>query len=272
MGRPDSKVAVITGTSSGYGRTMAVRFAKEGATVVCVDITTDVGKGFEENDAYDVPTDQLIRDTGGKAAFIKCNITKQDEVENLFKEVDEKFGSLDILVNNAGIWRGGNVTDALDPLLFQESFNVNVMGTLLCSQQALKRFVTKNKGKIVTMASSASNAAYPFQAPYNVSKGAVKMLVKSIALEYGMYQINSNAICPSYGLTPMNTATLSNEKFKEMVNARTPLGRWVHPQDVASLAVFLASEESNFINGEEILLNGGESAYTVADFMKVFAV
>lgn len=272
MGRLNEKVAVITGTSSGYGRTMAIRFAQEGAKVVCVDITTDIGHGFETTDDYKTATDELIRSNGGDAVFMKCDITNIEDVQKMFNEVDKKYGTIDILVNNAGIWRGGAFMHELSASLVQQSFNVNVFGTWNCCQEAIKRFIPKMKGKIVTMCSTAGVRPYPFQAPYNMSKGAVNLLIQTIANEYGPYQINSNGICPSFGKTPMNTSTLANKRFEKMVDDKNALGRWVNPQDVANLAVFLASDESDYVTGQLIMLDGGEYSYSVQDYAKAYGM
>ncbi|SMC36354.1 SDR family NAD(P)-dependent oxidoreductase [Papillibacter cinnamivorans] len=257
MGRLEGKIAVITGASSGYGRRMAIRFAREGAKVACLDLTTKVGLGLEDDDDYKLPTHEQILKEGGKAIYVTCDISSQEQVIAAFKEVDKQLGILDIVVNNAGIYAGEGLIHEQNDSFFKKCVNVNIYGSWYCSQEALKRFVPKKKGKVIQMASSGGIFPNPLQAPYNISKAAVISMIKNMACEYGEYQINCNAICPSWGMTPMGRALYLTPKFNKLISGKNPMGRWVHPEDVANYAVFLASEESNFVTGTTALIDGG---------------
>jgi len=261
MGRLEGKIAVITGASSGYGRTMARMFAKEGAKIACFDITTNVGVGFEEDDDYADPTHIAIQKAGGDAIYVTCDVSDPESVKAAFEKVDEDYGGVDILVNNAGIWKSGVMIDEQNGSFLRKALEVNVLGSYYCAQQALKRMRAQGRGgRVLQMASTASVVATAFESNYDITKGAVIMLMKSIAAEYSQFQITSNAICPAYGYTPMGRRLIENPIYREAINSSVPLGKWVHPKDVGYYAIFLASDESGHVSGTSAIIDGGQRA------------
>ena len=134
------------------------------------------------------------------------------------------------------------------------------MGSYYCAQQALKRMKVRGKGRVIQMASTASFLATAFESNYDITKGAVIMLMKSIAAEYARYQITSNAICPAYGLTPMGARLASNPVYNNAICSSVPLGKWVHPKDVGYYAIFFASDESGHVTGTSAVIDGGQAA------------
>ena len=158
---------LITGASSGYGRTMARMFAREGAKIACFDITTKVGVGFEEDDDYQEPTHIAVQKMGGEAIYVRCDVSDPEQVKAAFERVDEAFGKLDILVNNAGIWNSGAPIDEQNGTFLRKALDVNVMGSYYWAQQALKRMKVQNRGRIIQMASTASFKATAFEADYD---------------------------------------------------------------------------------------------------------
>ncbi len=261
MDRLKGKIAVITGASSGYGRAMARMFAAEGAKVACLSRKQDLVRGYEEDDDYTVPVQEEITRRGGEAVFIACDVSDRESVRRAFEEVDRVYGGLDILVNNAGIWFSGAPIAEQTGEKLRQMLNVNVMGSFYCAQEALRRMVAQGRGgRVIQLASTASFLATAFEADYDITKGAVLMLMKSITAEYSRYGITSNAICPAYGLTPMGRKLVENPVYRASIEHSVPLGKWVHPKDVAYYAVFLASDESGHVNGTQAVIDGGQRA------------
>ena len=261
MGRLEGKVAVITGTSSGYGRSMARMFAKEGAKIACLDISLNVGVGIEEGDDYKLATHEDIVAHGGEAIYVYCDISDKECVEKAFAEVDKAFGKIDILVNNAGIWFSGVPLAEQTGEKLKQMLNINVMGSYYCAQQAIRRMVAQGTGgSIIQMSSTAGFRATAFEADYDITKGATLMLMQTITAEYSRYGIRSNAICPAYGYTPMGKKLWGNEVYHESVCGGVPLHKWVSTEDVSYYALFLASDESKHVNGTKAVIDGGQCA------------
>jgi NAD(P)-dependent dehydrogenase (short-subunit alcohol dehydrogenase family) len=265
MKRLKGRVAVITGSSSGFGRAIALRFAAEGAKIVCSDIRRDAdNKGFEKDLA--IPTDEAIRKAGGEAVFVKCDVTKLNDVKALVKAAIDNFKQLDIMVNNAGIYRGGKLVHEMTEEDLDVCYNVNVKGTFFCSQEAVKQFLKQGKGgNIINIVSTAGLGAYPNQSVYNTSKGAAANLTRSLAIEYGRDKIRVNGICPTYAKTALTRAFYEDKTFDKMFVESIPLKRWGEAEDVANAAVFLASDESSYVHGDMLQVDGGErlSRYSV---------
>ncbi|MBI5058930.1 SDR family oxidoreductase [candidate division KSB1 bacterium] len=259
MKRLDGKVALVTGSSSGFGRGIAEAFAREGAKVVCSDLVQESdSKGFEEN--ISTPTDEAIRNAGGKAIFVKCDVTKQSDVANLVRAGVEKFGRIDIFVNNAGIYRGGGLAHELTEKDLDICYAVNVKGTFFGAQEAVKQFLQQGDGgNIINIVSTAGLQGHPKQSVYNASKGAAANLTRCLAIEYGRNKIRVNGICPTYCKTALTRAFYDNKEFDDMFTKSIPLGRWGEVKDVENLAVFLASDESDYIHGDLIRIDGGET-------------
>ncbi len=265
MKRLEGKVAIVTGSSSGFGRAIALQFAAEGAKVVCSDLKPDADqKGFETD--IQTSTDETIRAAGGEAIFVKCDVTKSKEVAALVAAAIDKFGKLDIMVNNAGIYRGGKLLHEFAEEDLDACFNVNVKGSFFGAQEAVKQFLKQgNGGNIINLVSTAGLGGYPKQSVYNISKGAAANLTNSLAVEYGRDKIRVNGICPTYAKTALTRDLYDDKDFDKVFVESIPLKRWGEVEDIANLAVFLASDESDYIHGDLIKVDGGErlSRYSV---------
>lgn len=259
MLRLKDKVAIITGSSSGFGRAIALKFASEGARVVCSDIKREADiKGFEKD--IGVPTDEVIRKAGGEAVFVKCDVTKLSEVKALVEGAVDKYGRIDIMVNNAGIYRGGMLVHEFSEEALDLCYEVNVKGTFFGAQEAIKQFLKQGDGgNIINIVSTAGLQGHPRQSVYNTSKGAAANLTRCLAIEYGRDKIRVNGICPTYCKTALTRELYDNKEFEKTFADSVPLGRWGTAEDVANLAVFLASDESDYIHGDLIRLDGGET-------------
>ncbi len=258
MGRLDGKIAVVTGASSGFGRAISLRFAREGAKIVILDLQdTPAPNGHSDEFPGEKTADVIKNQIGGDACFVQCDISKEDNVIAAFAEAVKAFGTFDILVNCAGVFRGGAMYKIpMEDVDFV--MGVNFRGTWMCCKEALKVFVPKKKGKIVNLASSAALRGYPGQGPYNASKGAVADMTWVLAYEYGGKNINVNAICPTYCKTSLTDYSWGNEEFREIITDAIPMHRWGTAADVANAALFLASDESDFITGVLLPVDGGE--------------
>ncbi len=251
-------VAVVTGASSGFGRGIAVAFARAGAKVVVGDLTEAAAPGnFDE--APELATADLVRRDGGEASFIRCDVTRAVDADALIAHAAEVFGRLDLVVNNAGVWRGGPFHEVPEAA-FDACASVLVKGTWLVSQAAIRRFLAQGGGgNIINIVSTAGLRPHQGQPAYNVAKAAQANLTRCLALEYGREGIRVNGICPTYMKTAMSRGGFDNPSFSQIVERVVPLGRWGEIDDVAELAVFLASGASAFINGALIPLDGGET-------------
>ena len=254
-GRLDGKRVLITGAASGMGATAAQLFAEEGARVAVVD----VAEGCEQVAA-------AIRDAGGDAFSVRADVTDAASVEGAVKATVDRFGGLDVLYNNAGI---GPPDDALIHELTEEVWNrvmdVNVRGMYLCCRYgvaAMLEGATPRAASIVNTASIAGlvgNSTVPASA-YTVSKGAVMALTKQVAVSYAGEGIRCNAMCPGPIETPILAPFFAEPGVRERFESRIPLGRLGTPADVARLALYLASDESSFVTGALIVIDGGITA------------
>ena len=258
MKRLEGKVAIITGSSSGFGRAIALKFAAEGAKVVCSDIKKEAdNKGFETD--ISMPTDVAICEAGGEALYVKCDVTRLKDVKFLVKAAVDMFGQLDIIVNNAGIFRGGKKVHEFTEEDLDACYNLNVKGTFFGAQEAVKQFLKQGKGgNIINIVSTAGLGGHPNQSVYNTSKGAAANLTRCLAIEYGQDQIRVNGICPTYAKTALTRALYEDKTFDKIFEESIPLKRWGESEDIANLALFLASDESSYIHGDLIKLDGGE--------------
>lgn len=265
MSRLQNKVVLITGASSGFGRASALLFAAEGASIVVADVTENpLAKGFEDD--IDQPTADLIRKNGGQATFVKCDVTKAHEVDVAVVTAVKNFGRLDVMFNNAGIYRGGKLMDQFTEADLDVTYNVNVKGTFFGVQSAVRQFRTQDKnsktgqrGVIINLVSTAGLQGHPSQSVYNISKGAQANLTRCAAIEYGHEGIRVNGICPTYAKTALTRDLYDNMEFMRTFSESVPLKRWGEVNDVANLALWLASNESSFVHGDLIRIDGGET-------------
>ena len=241
------KVAVVTGASKGIGASIAKHLAAEGATLV-------VNYSSSKNAADEVVSE--IKRDGGKAVAVKADMSKKAEIEQLFAEAKKNFGSVDILVNNAGVYDLLPL-EQISEEHFHKLFNLNVLGLLLATQQAAKQFGPSG-GNIINVSSVVSTLAPPGSSVYSATKAAVDAVTRSLAKELGPRKIRVNAINPGMIETEGLHATgIAESDFRKQVETQTPLGRIGQPNDIATVATFLASPDSGWITGETIYLSGG---------------
>ena len=247
MNRLSGKVAIVTGASKGIGSAIARQFAAEGAAVV-------VNYSSSRNEADKVVSE--ITRNGGKALPIQANLSNEADIRKLFAESQQAFGRLDILVNNAGIYEFAPLAE-ITADHFHKQFNLNVLGLLLASREAVKQFGPQG-GSIVNISSVAATSGPSNTAVYSGTKGAVNAITIALAKELGPRKIRVNAINPGMVETEgvRDTGIAASDLRKEIEHL-TPLGRIGQPQDIAPLAVFLASDESAWITGEPLYISGG---------------
>jgi NAD(P)-dependent dehydrogenase (short-subunit alcohol dehydrogenase family) len=253
------KVAIVTGGSSGFGRAVAIAFALEGAQVMTGDLHVEPSKGGFE-DTPELTTVEEIERAGGSAAFAACDVTKQEDVVALVRAAVDKYGRLDIMFNNAGIYRGGKLAHEFGVEDLDACWNVNVKGTWFGCQEAVKQFMRqRSDGNIINLVSTAGLQGHPRQSVYNISKGAQANLTRCMAIEYGHLGIRVNGICPTYAKTALTRALFDDKNFDEFFTKSIPLRRWGTVSDIANLAVFLASDQSSYIHGDLVRVDGGET-------------
>jgi len=253
-----SKVMVVTGGSTGLGRGIAVGAARRGMKVVVGDVEEAPRPGnFDERP--ELATAAMIEAEGGEAMFIQCDVTRAVDAEALVARAVERFGRLDVMVCNAGVWRGGPFHEIPEESL-ELCWNVIVKGSWLSSQAAIRQFLAQGDGgSIVNVVSTAGLRGHARQSAYNVAKGGQANLVRCLALEYGADGIRVNGVCPTNVKTAMSRGGFEHAEAREGATRRIPLGRWGEIDDVANLALFLASDEAEFINGALIPVDGGET-------------
>jgi len=246
--RLKGKVAIVTGAATGIGQAIAVAFAGEGASVA-VDYI-----GSESSTAQ---TMKAIQDAGGKAIPIPADISAPADVAQLVSKTVEAFGRLDILVNNAGIEKKIAFVDyPLDT--WQKIISVNLTGPFLCAQAAAKQMIRQGGGgRIINISSIHEDLPMPTNAPYCASKGGLRMLMRTIAVELAPHQITVNNIGPGAIYTPIDRDVESDPQLNKQILAEIPLGRWGKPEEVANLAVYLASDEAAYVTGSTHFIDGG---------------
>ena len=243
------RVAIVTGAGRGIGLAIAEAMAKEGAKVVVAEVADQRGEEAANE----------ISKAGGQATFMKVDVTNSSEIKTVVETVLEKFGKIDILVNNAALGQWENFLDG-DEQRWDRLIDVNLKGVILFTRAVLDNMVERKYGKIVNIASGAGIVGTNGQVVYAASKGGVVAFTRSLAAEMGPHHININAICPGFTETPMSVrgVELAPDYFQKMIE-NTPLGRPAHPDDHAKLAVFLASDDSEYITGQSIFVDGGVS-------------
>lgn len=249
--RLEGKTTVITGSGSGIGKSSALLFAKEGAEVVVVD--RDVDKGKE--------TVEEIQSAGGRAVFIKADVTDPDSVKSMVNEVITGFGRIDVLFNNAGI-SGIGMLHEIEPEDWDRIMSVNVKGVYLPSKYAVPHMMKAENGSIINMSSCIAEIGLARRASYAATKGAVLALTKSMQVDYASYNIRVNAILPGTIFTPfvenyLRTAYDDPEAAIASLKTRQLSGDLGRPEDVAKAALFLASDESKFMMGSPLYIDGG---------------
>ncbi len=245
MKRLENKVAVVTGASKGIGAEIARRLASEGASVVVNYASSRAGADKVVKE---------IEDNGGKAVAIQADVSKKADIVKLFADAKKAFGKIDILVNNAGMYKWLPLEEITEEH-FHEQFNLNVLGLLLTTQEAVKHFDTAG-GAIVNISSVVSTFAPPGAAVYSATKGAVDTLTKCLAKELGPRKIRVNSVNPGAVKTE-GTEAFEDPEFFKRIEAMTPLGRIGNPHDIAPVVAYLASDEASWVTGETWVCSGG---------------
>jgi NAD(P)-dependent dehydrogenase (short-subunit alcohol dehydrogenase family) len=239
------KTCVVTGAGGGIGRAIALGMAQAGASVVLLDNNLDHCRATEE----------ALRPTGAKALALACDIADPESVAAA-ERAARTIGPADILINNAGVLRSGPLsTVSLED--WNLLLSVNLTGYLLCAQAFGRTMIEHGRGAIVHTASIAGSNAQAFSGAYSVSKAGVRMLSAQLAVEWGPHGIRSNVVSPGMVRTPMSEAFYQDASVLQRRSATVPLGRVATPEDMADVALFLASERAGYVNGQEIIVDGG---------------
>jgi NAD(P)-dependent dehydrogenase (short-subunit alcohol dehydrogenase family) len=244
-GKLESRVALITGGASGIGRASAILFAEEGANVVVVDIAPKGGK----------ETVEMIRHKAGEAIFVEADVSKAADVKKMIGTALHKCGGIDVLFNNAGVVQSEPYPVGKTPEeVWDRTINVNLRSVFLCSKYAIPEMMKKGSGVIINQSSVNAIEAWRNFAAYCVSKAGVSMLTKVMAMEYGESNIRINCICPGAISTQLiASVSASGEKLA----LEMPLGRIGKPEDVANAALWLASDDSSWLTGTALVVDGG---------------
>ena len=245
--RLQNKVAVITGGGLGIGRGTALRLAEEGAKVI---VAARNEKNLQE-------TVRQIKEKGGEASYILVDISKEDSVKNMFAETEKIYGGIDILFNNAAVFTG--MHQKIEDVKLEEwndEISVNLTGYFLCCKYVIPYMRKRGGGSIISTSSISAFIGQKDFGPYSVTKGGLEPMTKCIAVDYGPENIRANTVCPAYVLTEQSEkdqAAVGEAKLKEL----HPIGRVGYPRDVANAVLFLASDESSWITGSALIVDGG---------------
>ena len=244
--RLTNKTAIITGGGSGIGQACAWAFYQEGANVVLFGRREDKLK-------------ETAQELGSRAMTVSGDMTRSEDLDRLVQETLSKFHRIDILVNNAGLFKGALLHEISDEQ-YDEMMNINMRAVFQLTRRVLPVMMEQKSGNIIHISSILGIIAVPQVAVYNISKGALNQFSRSIAVEYGSYGIRSNSICPGLIETDMTADLMKDEALMQEWSKGYPIGRFGKPEDVASACLFLASDESSFITGTVLPVDGGFTA------------
>ncbi len=249
MGRLNGKVAVITGGGSGMGREASILFATEGAKVVIVDW---VAEGGQE-------TLRMVKEAGGEAIFVKADVSKTEDVKKMIKTAVDIYGKLDVLYNNAAIAPYEPLIESTEEN-FEKIIATNLKGVWLGMKHAIPEMIKSGGGSIINVASFVVDAAQRGSSIYAASKGGVVSMSRVAAVEHAHQGIRVNCIKPGIIITPMSLGCYGDPEARKRAEAAVPMGRLGQPEEIAQVALFLASDESSLITGTEVLADGGIEA------------
>ncbi|MEX1254857.1 MAG: SDR family NAD(P)-dependent oxidoreductase [Dehalococcoidia bacterium] len=238
--RLQDKVALITGAGSGIGRAIALEFAREGAKVVAAEVDEGAGRAVADE----------IASAGGEARFQPCDVTKESDVQAAVQAAVDAYGRLDVMVNNAGVsQRDWDTTIA-----------VNLSGVYYGCKHAAERMAAQGGGAIINLASILGLVGIGSEDPYVAAKHGVVGLTRNVALTYARRGVRVNCINPGFIATPMTRLVAENEATRQLVETQTPIGRWGRPEEIAKAALFLASDDSSYMTGAPLIVDGGWTA------------
>jgi NAD(P)-dependent dehydrogenase (short-subunit alcohol dehydrogenase family) len=255
-GRLEGNVALITGAGSGIGRAVATLFAKEGASVAVIDIVEAGGR----------ETEQMVRKDGGKAMFLKCDVTKYSEVKSMVSTIVDAFGKIDILHNNVGGWQREQKDTVVNDTEteWDRLMNLNLRGTFLVSKEVIPHMIKNGGGSIINTITTNAYMNYPGNAAYGASKGAIKELTREMCLDYAKYNVRVNGLVPGETITPQWNASMdaspNPQEARDSLLRKIPMGRFSQPEDIALGALFLASKDARYVNGHILFVDGGLTA------------
>jgi len=241
-----NKVAIVTGARRGIGKAIALKLAKNGVKVVVTDI--------DQKECQEVVKE--IEELGEEGLALKLDVTDEENIKNVIQSVKEKFGQIDILVNNAGIFIQKELED-MDTSEIDKILSVDLRGVILCIKNIIPEMKEQKKGKIVNIASIAGFVGFDLSSVYCAAKGGVVNMTRGLALDLGKYKINVNAVAPGVIDTDMTNDMLTDENVKTALLSKIPYGRVGKPDDIANAVAFLASNESEYITGHTIVVDGG---------------
>jgi NAD(P)-dependent dehydrogenase (short-subunit alcohol dehydrogenase family) len=252
MGRLDGKVALITGGASGMGMVASTMFASEGARVVLTDVADDLGEGVAER----------IRADGGQATYVHADVSQESEAEAMVAEAVRAYGGLHVLYNNAGVMLGddGSV-HATDESIWDTTLAINVKGVAHGCKYGIPAMIDAGGGSVINVASFVAwMGAATSQTAYTASKGAVLAMTREIAIEYARRGVRCNALCPGPIDTPLLAELLSDPVRRQRRFVHIPMGRLGRADELAKAALFLASDDSSFMTGASLIVDGGITA------------
>ncbi len=255
MKRFENQVVVITGAANGIGKACAFRFAKEGAKIACLDLAEKL------NEAVAAECCEL----GVEALALKCNVTDKDNIDDIVKGVMKKWGRIDILVASAGIYTGTPLAE-VPVAQWQRTIDINLTGTFLTNQAVAPILMEQKSGSIINISSMAGKTSWPASAEYSASKSGVIGLTRSVAMEMAPFGPTANAVCPGNTLTDMVRGVaekvgkldgMTGEEWLQMRANDCPMNRLAEPWEIAGVVAYLASEDSRYITGQAIEVDGG---------------
>ena len=245
----DGKVAIITGADSGIGQATAAAFAGEGAAV-CITYHTDADGAAE--------TRGLVESAGRRALVLQCDVGEPDSVQTVFERTEAELGVPDLLVANAGVGMGGMPVAEMEEDKLMQVLRTDLMGPVYCARAFVRqRRSAGGKGRLIFIGSVAGHLPTPGSAPYGIAKAGVNSLVRSLSREVAEDRINVNAIAPGLIATPMTAQRLDDPEAREQSMASIPWGRPGRPEEIAALAVFLASDAADYVTGQTLVMDGG---------------
>jgi glucose 1-dehydrogenase len=256
--RLSDRVAVVTGAAAGIGRAIALRFAREGAHVIVSDVHSEPSAGVRGEDA----TASQIEREGGSATYVTADVSDWAQVDNLVRIASSEFGRLDVMVNNAAVFGASSVINTSE-LEWDRLMSVNLRGQFLCCKRAVQEMLKQDpvnevRGRIINIASQHGMVGPPEFFAYAVSKGGVVQMTRQLAVDYGPRRIIVNAVAPGRIITGTHEGDDDpSGPETEYSRSRTPFFRLGRPQDVAGAALFLASDDSGYVSGHHLLVDGG---------------